>query len=169
MAKGYFDKSSPTLLLVFLALALSYTDLLWRFDRWIYDAELQLLTRPASPDIVIIEVDQKSLNQIGRWPWPRNVHARLLQLLAQAKTQAIGFDMLFAEDDPQHPELDNQFADALAAARTVVLPMIIEHNGPKLVETPPLPAYSQYAVLGHANVDLDKDGVSRSVLLQLGV
>ena len=170
MAKRYFEQSSfAPLLMLLLAAALSYSDLLWRFDRWIYDAELQLLATPASKEIVIIEVDQKSLNKIGRWPWPRDIHARLLQILASAKPQAIGFDLLFSEADQYNPDPDTQFGKALAATESVVLPVIIEHNGPNFVETLPIPAFSDHAVLGHANVELDKDGVSRSVFLQIGL
>ncbi len=169
MATRHFEKSLIVTLLIVLAVGLSYTDALWRFDRWIYDAQLKLLATPASKDIVIIEVDQKSLQKLGRWPWPRDIHARLLETLAPTKPKAIGLDFIFSEADRQHPELDARLSRALASNEQVVLPVIIEHNGNKIVETLPLPDYAKHSVLGHANVDLDKDGISRSILLQLSL
>lgn len=169
MAKRHLEKSLTVLLLVLLTVALSYTDALWRFDRWIYDTQLKLLASPASQDIVIIEVDQKSLQSLGRWPWALDIHGRLLETLKPANPNVIALDFVFSEADKQHPELDAQLSRALAAGKPVVLPVIIEQNGNKTVVTLPLPEYAEHAVLGHANVDLDKDGISRSILLQVGL
>ncbi|WKJ92328.1 CHASE2 domain-containing protein [Methylomonas montana] len=169
MAKRHLEKSLIVLLLVLLAIVLSYTDALWRFDRWIYDVQLKLLATPASQEIVIVEVDQKSLQQFGRWPWPRDIHARLLETLQPANPRAIALDFIFSEADQQHPESDARLGRALASGKPVVLPVIVEYNGNVLVQTLPLPEYTEHAVLGHANTDLDKDGISRSILLQLAV
>jgi signal transduction histidine kinase/CHASE2 domain-containing sensor protein len=169
MAKRQLEKSLIVLLLALLTVALSYTDALWRFDRWIYDAQLKLLASPASQDIVIIEVDQKSLQQLGRWPWSRDIHAQLLETLLPAHPKVIALDFIFSEPDLQHPEADARLARALTSATPVVLPVIIEHNGSTVVATLPLPEYAKNAVLGHANVDLDQDGISRSILLQVGL
>ncbi|AMK78751.1 hypothetical protein A1342_09375 [Methylomonas methanica] len=157
------------MLLVVLTISLSYTDALWRFDRWIYDAQLKLLASPASKDIVIIEVDQKSLQKLGRWPWPRDIHARLLETLAPTKPNAIALDFVFSEADQQHPELDARLSRALVSNKQVILPVIVERNGNTVVETLPLPEFARHAVLGHANVDLDKDGIGRSILLKLAL
>ncbi|OQW79899.1 MAG: hypothetical protein BVN35_00505 [Proteobacteria bacterium ST_bin11] len=169
MATHRFEKSLIVMLLVSFSASLSYSDALWRFDRWIYDAQLTLLARPASKDIVIIEIDQKSLQQLGRWPWPRDIHARLLEALSPANPKAIALDFIFSEADQQHPELDARLSRALATQKQVVLPVIVERNGNNIVETLPLPAFAESAVLGHANVDFDKDGITRSILLQLSL
>lgn len=48
-------------------------------------------------DIVIVGIDDSSLQKIGAWPWNRDVHARLVQALGQYAPRAVGFDVLFAE------------------------------------------------------------------------
>lgn len=169
MVKRPFEKLLIVSLLVLTTVALTYFDLLWRIDRGLYDSHIQWLATPASPEIVIIEIDPQSLNVFGRWPWPRDSHARLLDVLASAKPKAIALDVLFSEADNQHPQLDNALARAMDQAKPVVLPVIFETNGHALVETRPLPIFARHAMLGHANVDLDKDGLCRSVPLYAGI
>ncbi|WP_445370780.1 CHASE2 domain-containing protein [Methylomonas sp. HW2-6] len=169
MAKRRCDKPVLISILTLLTVILTASDALWRVDRWVYDLQLPLLASPASPEIVIIEVDQESLAEFGRWPWPRDIHARLLEFLAQSKPRAVALDFIFSEADKSHPEADAHLARALAQVRPVVLPVVVEYNGKSLVETLPLADYAKHAALGHANVDLDKDGVSRSILLEAGL
>ncbi len=56
-----------------------------------------------SGNIVIIDIDDKSLEQIGQWPWSRDVVSRLLTTLTQNEIGLIGFDMVFAEEDRTNP------------------------------------------------------------------
>lgn len=52
------------------------------------------------PDIVIVDVDESSLAELGRWPWPRTHFARLVdELVQRQRVAAIGFDFVFAEPD----------------------------------------------------------------------
>jgi hypothetical protein len=53
---------------------------------------------PAGP-VVIVTVDEKSLSELGRWPWPRTTIARLIDKLKQDGAKAVGFDIVFAEPD----------------------------------------------------------------------
>ena len=70
-----------TLLVVSVAVLLSHTDWLWRWDRVFYDAQMRFWQRAPADDIVIIAIDEASLRQLGRWPWSRGVHADLLARL----------------------------------------------------------------------------------------
>ncbi|MEN6585680.1 MAG: CHASE2 domain-containing protein, partial [Sulfuricella sp.] len=66
-----------------------------------YDARLRL-TMPQTLDrrIVIVDIDEKSLAEEGRWPWGRNKVAALLeQLFSRHKVAIVGFDVVFAEKD----------------------------------------------------------------------
>ena len=107
---------------VFLLLALLdlLVPLLRRVDGPGGDVLLQwhAQTRPASPDVVIIDIDQKSLevlqDEAGKWPWPRSMHVTLLDGLMAQKPRAVLFDMLFNERDVMNPEGDLAFNDALA-------------------------------------------------------
>lgn len=70
----------------------------------------------AHPEIVIVAVDEKSVNRIGRWPWDHAVMADLLRRLGQARL--VGLDMVFA--DPTDPKQDQALADAMDEAGNVI-------------------------------------------------
>jgi adenylate cyclase len=53
--------------------------------------------------VVIVDIDEASLNSIGQWPWPRTVLAELITRLQQQGAAAIGFDVLFPEPDRMSP------------------------------------------------------------------
>ena len=70
-------------------------------ESYIYDLKLRV-TMPGGvdPRIVIVDIDEKSLQEQGHWPWPRNKIARLVDLLFDRyKIDVLGFDVLFAERD----------------------------------------------------------------------
>ena len=72
-----------------------------RLDDIIYDARLRA-TMPKTIDdrIVIVDIDEKSLAEIGRWPWGRNKLADLIdELFNRQKAALVGFDVVFAESD----------------------------------------------------------------------
>lgn len=74
---------------------------LQRLDEIIYDARLRA-TMPKTLDerVVIVDVDEKSLAEVGRWPWGRNKLADLVdELFANQKVALLGFDVVFAEAD----------------------------------------------------------------------
>jgi adenylate cyclase len=70
-----------------------------------YDWRLSATVRPetARRDIALVEIDEYSLRNlqpnVGRWPWPRAIHAELLDYLARAPAKVIGYDVNFAEAD----------------------------------------------------------------------
>ena len=75
--------------------------LIQQLDNIIYDTRLKL-TMPGKgdPRIVILDIDEKSLGEIGRWPWSRNVMARLMdKLFDQYGIALVGFDVVWAERD----------------------------------------------------------------------
>ncbi|MEO6624390.1 MAG: adenylate/guanylate cyclase domain-containing protein [Burkholderiaceae bacterium] len=72
-----------------------------RLDSIIYDTRLRA-TMPRTLDdrIVIVDIDEKSLAEVGRWPWSRNRLAELVDELFDRQTIALlGFDVVFAESD----------------------------------------------------------------------
>ena len=66
-----------------------------------YDARLKFtLPKKEDNDVIIVDIDEKSLAEIGRWPWNRDVMARLNNsLFDHYKIKEIGYDMVFAEED----------------------------------------------------------------------
>ncbi len=159
---------------VLLAIALGsvYSDWLQRADLLIYDTHQQFQSRPAPDDIIIIGVDEYSLSRLGRWPWPRRIHAQLINTLTNVGVKAIVPDIIFAEPDSHDPEGDQLLVQAIQRNGTVVLPVLFEQRyvGGQLIETLPLPELIAAAHnLGHVHVELDTDGITRSVYLKEGV
>jgi len=75
---------------------------LQQLELWAYDARLRVfMPNTLDPRIVILDIDEKSLNAEGRWPWSRNKLATMVsQLFEKYKVKVVGFDVAFAEPDP---------------------------------------------------------------------
>jgi adenylate cyclase len=61
--------------------------------------------RPGNAPIRIVDIDDKSLNKIGQWPWPRTIVAKLVDHLAAAGAAVVAFDIDFAEPDRTSPKM----------------------------------------------------------------
>ncbi|MCP5419803.1 MAG: EAL domain-containing protein [Gammaproteobacteria bacterium] len=162
----------PSLLLAGIAVWLVVWGGLWRLDWLFYDWHLRFWEEAPPDDIVIVGVDEYSLKELGRWPWPRKIHAALVDKLTQAGAKAIAFDMIFAEPSTVDAEDDATLARAIANSGRVILPVLPEQlyaDGP-LTETLPIPLLRQAAAgLGHVDVELDADGIVRSAYLKAGL
>lgn len=160
------------IVLLGLTLALLYGDWLWRADKAIYDANHHLLTREVGDDIIIVAIDEQSLATLGRWPWPRILHAELIDQLTAAGAATIIFDIIFAEPEASDPANDLALAAAMRRHGRVILPLLVEQRqlGGQLLETLPLPLLESAAAgVGHAHIELDADGIARSVYLKEGL
>jgi adenylate cyclase len=98
------------------------------------------------PDIVLVEIDEKSLaameKEAGRWPWPRVVYADLVEGLAAQKPRAIVFDIMFTEADRFRPQDDAAFGETAAKHPNVYFPLLRlpsggDKNGVLLAELAP--------------------------------
>ena len=86
--------------LVFLALFFFKPTLMQRLDFMNYDLLLRSFpNNHTSKKLVIVDVDERSLNRYGQWPWPRYRIAELLDKIKAIKPTVIGLDMFFAEPD----------------------------------------------------------------------
>jgi CHASE2 domain-containing sensor protein/predicted Ser/Thr protein kinase len=66
-------------------------------ERWAYDIGVQMTSKPPSDKIAVIAIDDTSIANIGRWPWPREVQGKLIDQLAAAKAKAVGNTVFFFE------------------------------------------------------------------------
>jgi diguanylate cyclase len=82
----------------------------------------------ASGDIVLVAIDDRSLRDVGQWPWARRHHAKLTTSLTQAGANRIFFDVNFAGRSTAAD--DAQLAQAIKQARTVVLPVSARFGTP---------------------------------------
>lgn len=102
----------PLLVLALLAWALQAFGGLDRLDNALADQLIarQARSRPPPDDIVLVAIDQKSLEDLnalaGSWPWPRAIYAELIEGLAAHRPAALGFDIHFNEADTFRPDSD---------------------------------------------------------------
>ncbi len=153
-------------------LLLIYSDTLWRWDQWLYDTQLSTWSEPRRDDIVIITVDDYSLESLGHWPWPRSVHAELIDRLTAAGAKAIGLDIIFSEPDRQDVANDIVLTQAITRSGRVVLPVLMEqsHTEGLLIEALPIPPLIAAAgALGHVGIEVDADGIVRRTFLKAGI
>jgi diguanylate cyclase (GGDEF)-like protein/PAS domain S-box-containing protein len=121
--------------------------------------------RQASGDIVLVAIDSPSIEKIGVWPWPRQLHAELIGKLENAGATDIVFDVDFSS--PSNPDFDQSFVDALQkAGGSVVLPSFKQligdrGNGKTIHVNRPLPQFSKYAWSAVVNVAIEPDGLVR--------
>lgn len=84
-----------------------------------YDMRLKSLPPEPPRNVTIAAIDERSLAEIGRWPWSRVTLARLVDRLREARARVIVFDVFFPERES--PKADARLAGAIAAAQRVVL------------------------------------------------
>ena len=163
-----------SLLLLTLSAAFIKTNLLESMNLVLYDRLMQISSRPARDDILIVAIDDYSLKELGKWPWPRERHAELLEQLRLARPLAIGLDILFSEPGAQQDNAavsgDQKLAQAMADNNNVVLPMASESAGQGLSVALPVPQLANVArQISHIHLELDRDGIARSVFLREGM
>src|SRR5262245_41833174 len=82
-----------------------------------------------SPDVALIEIDEKSVQKLGRFPWNRSRHADLIAMLTRAGAKSIAFDVLFSEPDELFPDDDAALGQAAAKSGKVTFGMLFDQNG----------------------------------------
>lgn len=126
------------------------------------------LSHDASGDVVIVSIDGRSMEEVAAWPWPRSVHARMVDILHDAGARKIAFDISFATPAAD-PAQDKMFAAALArAGGGVVLPGVITEAAPERgqmesIATMPTPRLASKATVSNIYMRLDPDFYARSL------
>lgn len=142
---------------------------------------------PASRDIVVVGIDQVSLDTLGPMPWPRNYMAEAITFLNNADPDArpavIGIDVLYTGENRNDPVADAQLANAAAQYGNVVVAsaaiygnemtdaegIFSVHSRGVLGWDAPYEALKQAADTGHINAMADTDGILRHALLYVDV
>jgi adenylate cyclase len=108
-------------------------------------------------DVVLVSIDDPSLVRMerlgaGRFPWPREVYATLIEGLAAQQPRAIVFDILFSEPDRYRPQSDQAFIEAASRHDNIYYPMV------RIDSTKPAKASEVASLLGltrRSNADPD--------------
>ena len=157
---------------VLAAAAFGLTGLTAALDRHLLDlACARLPVSDSSRPVVLVAIDEASLQTMGRWPWPRRRLAALLDALAPAAPAAVAIDILLADPDPD-PRSDAELAASMKRLGRVVLAMAGTHEGPGTPTLEVLPTAElagAAAALGHTNIEVDGDGRVRRLQRQAGL
>ncbi|MEK7567590.1 MAG: adenylate/guanylate cyclase domain-containing protein [Patescibacteria group bacterium] len=126
--------------------------------------------KPIDQRLVIVAIDDKSIQQIGQWPWPRKVFADFVEKLNKDKPLSLGIDVIWSEESRVGKFDDTYLANAFSKVDyPVVLAtqadnLNLDNNG-KLITNSLLKPLSQFqnknVSLGLVNVVTDNDGVTR--------
>jgi adenylate cyclase len=145
-------------LVLFGAAAVRIADppVLERLRNYAFDSFQRYSPRPWAPDILpvrIIDIDERSLQAVGQWPWPRTKVAELVDRLTEYQVAVIGFDVFFPEPDRTSPrrvlasiadqldpetllrleqaagDNDRVLADAIAKSGRVVVAFSLDREG----------------------------------------
>ena len=135
-----------------------------RFDLFLLDLEGQANPAEIDQSLILVEVDELSLGEIGSWPWDRRVQGELIKVLGSYAPRAIAYDVLLIE--PTDPASDQALAEAISASENVVLAHSFAQKGNAVdgdVAVLPLPFLQEGAGdIGHVALVSDADGITRS-------
>ena len=146
-----------------LLLAATLLGLFTPLDNALRDNRFVFAPKPASGDIVFVDIDAASLDAVGVWPWPRSVHARLLDELMRLGADTVAFDVDFSV--ASNAVDDTRFERSLADAGGYALLAAFQQQaigGAAPAVNLPLPRFAQHADSVSVNVSLDPDGLVRS-------
>jgi len=111
---------------------------------------------PTTGNVVIVDIDEKSLKELGQWPWSRNKVAKILDNMSLAGVGVVGLDIVFAEtdnsspakvlkglgiDNANVPDYDEVLAKTFAETPTIAgYVFALENDGIKSQDTPSVPS-----------------------------
>ncbi len=131
----------------------------------ITDMRFNALPRAASADFVLVAIDAPSIEKVGVWPWPRRLHAKLIDKLLAAGVSDIAFDIDFSSSST--PTDDRLFAQSLArAGGSVILPAFKQYSkgelgSKRLHISLPLKPFRKHAWPATVNIQTEPNGLAR--------
>ncbi len=165
--RGWLEWLGVLAVCALLSILLIQTGALRRANNIIHDAFLGLRSHTPDDRLLLVAIDNRSLEALGRWPWPRQTHARLIDRLSQAGVSATGFDVLFTEPGGD----DALLAAALTRSGRTCLPMAVDpagRDGAAWGELRPVPVLEKAAAgVGQVNLAADDDGIVRRAPLSI--
>jgi signal transduction histidine kinase len=147
-----------------VAIVASWTPLGTRIDNYVYDTVFLLYQPPSwQTESIVLAIDEPSLAAFGGVPGLRLALAEGLQLIAPAGPKAVAVDVIPA-DDTADKGAAAALEDAFRVTHNLILPCdLTARSG----WDDPLPRFRRWAAaVGHVHLDLDRDGVGRSLVLE---
>src|SRR5512143_2627563 len=113
------------LLVALLFLLSANSDLIQSLERKAYDWGVLASSRVPSDKIAIIAIDDQSIANLGRWPWPRAIQGQMLDILAQGHAKVVGNTVFFSE-----PQVDAG-QDYINKIGAILANSSLKHSNPK--------------------------------------
>lgn len=119
-----------------LSLVVQLSTLGQRIDRSFHDLFWNVgASQRVDPRFVFVDIDERTLEAVGAWPWPREIQASLIEATQSAGASEVTLDVLFTESKPG----DSELATVLTGERSVVSAITFALAGSELVQTGMLP------------------------------
>lgn len=149
-----------------MTLAILWTQAAAPVDELLYDSLSSASAPPADDRILLVTIDDHSLKRLGKWPWDRAIHAKLLEVLIRMQPRSVTLDILMTEPSA----VDQVLADAMQKSTVpVFLPLHFAPSGLSPFgedSAAPAPLLGQSAQqIGHVNLAFDADGIVRKTSL----
>jgi diguanylate cyclase (GGDEF)-like protein len=161
--EGPMERYWPAMLAFLIVVGLGLTGLWQGPEQQAYSNLLrQRGPIPWDDRVVIVAIDQPSLDALGYFPWRRSRYAQLLDQLSQAQPSVVAFNLVFSEPTPG----DGRFARAIAHHRKVILAEAWALSGQPWQPTPLL--RDAALSLGHISDPPDSDGKLRRITPIIG-
>lgn len=127
-----------------------------------------------NPNIIVVEIDDRSLEEFGRWPWTRGYHAALLDIIEDYDPKVVVFDILFSEPQVEHPEEDKLLAYQSKKIENIFYAAFFDLKEDRLMRlrpvrvTLPLPELIESSKgVGFVNILVEPDGKVRKMPILL--
>ncbi len=137
-------------------------------ERPLIDLRMRMIERSAHPQPIVIEIDPRSISAIGRWPWPRSLHALLLDRLTAAGAGDVFLDIDFSLPSVEAEDAALEGALARREGHTLLAAFRQWSEAQQAyVDIAPLPRFAVQGRLVSANLVPASDGLVREVRMSL--
>jgi len=157
-------------LLASTTLLLAHLGYLTGFDQYLYDAQTRLWKQPAPDDIVIIAIDEASLEELGSWPWSSTYHDRLLRQDSIAGARSVLFNFQYSPGSGNHLEPGERLVNNAHEKKYAAVPAGFSYQSVSDEVNRTTGTSQPLSVASTLSVDLvqDADGIVRSLYLMEG-
>lgn len=150
-----------TIILFILIIVFLNTRWFQNFNNFVYDSFLYLNKNSGNQNqVVIVKIDDKTINTLGKWPLSRDYYSKLVEKLFKDKAKVVAFDIIFV--DPTLKDIDKKFIETLEKH-----PAVIIDTFSKTPHSEFFREISQSCASGHKLYPMDDDGYYRKQLLLL--
>ena len=158
-------RAIAAILVVLVSVAFEWSGALRPIEDWLTATRMEIHTRAPTGDVVIVDIDAKSIAAMGSWPWPRRVYAQLIDKLVALGAAEVALDVDFSA--PSNPVDDAALEAALKhAGGSVILAAFAQRLTGAADAAPvynrPLERFSANSWVASVNVRPDPDGQVRS-------